>query len=131
MACPPSITSWTISTLFGFYITFPYVMSWLRSLPSHLMSKVILKSYLYQLLVPLPLIVIVDYYMELSHVEAKFTFPLTYWPVTSWPVSRFPVFVMGVAAALNNETLEHRLKKVQNGTETTLVEDGEHTKKEN
>jgi len=101
LGAPPSITSWTISTLSFFYLLFPYILSWAKSLSPPARAWHMTNAFYIQLLVPLPIIVYLDF------LAPPFLFngghiSLAQWPTTTFPISRLPVFIIGVLAGLQS-----------------------------
>jgi len=96
---PPSITSWTISTLAFFYLLFPNILYWAKTLSPSDRAWHMTNAFYIQLLVVLPIIVYLDF-LAPAFIFNGGHISLAQWPTTTSPISRLPVFIIGVLAGL-------------------------------
>ena len=93
---PSNGVTWTMQTMFMFYVVFPYVIPWLASLRKRIKNL----SVAIELLFYMQLIIffsIVDFGLFYLH-NVQFA----YWTARSYPPSRLPVFMMGCVLALRS-----------------------------
>ena len=107
---PANPVSWTVNTLFFFYLVFPCILPRVQRMSDRLLSRWIVILFYIQVL-PFALLFIG---FLLSGREGMID--RLYWPVTANPISRLPVFLMGVLAGIQ------RIRQVKNNEENDFNE---------
>ena len=87
-AYPISSTSWTVNTLFFFYLTFPTLLKLLKPLSDKSIARLIVLLCLFQ---SLPFYVVWDVYFANKKLYWAF-----YNVVILTPIPRIPVFIIGI-----------------------------------
>ena len=93
---PSNGVTWTIQTMFVFYIIFPYVIPYLATLRNRVKNLSLAVEQLYYLQMII--------YIVLAFIgsEVLYDFQFTYWAARAYPPGRIPVFMMGCVLALRS-----------------------------
>ena len=93
---PLNGVTWTIQTMFVFYIIFPYVIPYLATLRNRVKNLSLAVEQLYYLQMII--------YIVLAFIGSAVLddFQFTYWAARAYPPGRIPVFMMGCVLALRS-----------------------------
>ena len=93
---PTNGVTWTIQTMFVFYIIFPYVIPYLATLRNRVKNLSLAVEQLYYLQMII--------YIVLAFIGSAVLddFQFTYWAARAYPPGRIPVFMMGCVLALRS-----------------------------
>ena len=80
--------SWTISTIWFFYLNFPWILKYLKQQTNEHLLKIITVNFYLQLFGG-----VILYFLVFPHWTS-------YWLATAWPVSRIPLFIMGICGGI-------------------------------
>lgn len=88
---PPNPVTWTISTMFFFYLAFPVLIPYLQRMPAAQMRICALRMYLFRM----PIGLLMGSFLWIKHSLLD-----SYWLFRALPMGAFPIFVMGCCCGL-------------------------------
>ncbi len=89
----PNPPSWTISTLFFFYWTFPWILAWGQTISSPKLAQLGIPSLFYAQMV-------MGFAIFTFMPELGYFYEPKLWLATAHPLTRLPIFAMGVFAGI-------------------------------